>query len=184
MLADLGIVPAADQHEIVLAEYEGYTRNALVQLRRVHEGTQLEEDHMRNRQMIVRWLMAHSSAIEERTRGGKTFYVMVDAAAFRDGVGRLLAEVQRIKAEGDYDAAKALFETYGIHFDAQLRDEILVRVTKLGMPSYTAFVQPKLEAVTGADGAITDVQISYPMDLTAQMLEYRQNAPRKEVALK
>ena len=184
LLADLGIVTAADQQELVLAEYEGYTRNALVQLRRVHEGTQLEEDHMRNRQMIVRWLMANSTAIEERKRGGKTFYLMTDAAAFREGVGRLLAEVQRIKGEGDYDAAKKLFETYGIHFDATLRDEILVRVTKLGMPSYSAFVQPKLEAVTASDGSITDVKISYPMDLTTQMLEYRENAPRKEVALK
>jgi dipeptidyl-peptidase-3 len=177
-------VSAEDQQEIVLAEYEGYTRNALVQLRRVREGSQIEEDHMRNRQMIVRWLMAHSSAIEERKRGGKTYYVMVDAAAFRDGVGRLLAEVQRIKAEGDYDAAKQLFETYGIHFDPDLRDEIVVRVVRLGMPSYTAFVQPRLDAVYRSDGSISDVTISYPMDLAAQMLEYAQNAPRKALALK
>jgi dipeptidyl-peptidase-3 len=183
-LAELGIVPAADQHEIVLAEYEGYTRNALVQLRRVREGTQIEEDHMRNRQMIVRWLMAHSSAIEERKRDAKTYYVMVDAAAFREGVGRLLADVQRIKAEGDYDAAKRLFETYGIHFDPALRDEVVTRVERLNMPSYTGFVQPKLEAVMGRDGSITDVTISYPMDLAAQMLEYRQNSPRTALALK
>ena len=92
-----------DHDEIVRAEYEGYTRNALVQLRRVREGTQIEEDHMRNRQMIVHWLMANTNAIEVRTRDGKTYYVMTDPKAFRDGVGRLLAEVQRIKAEGDYD---------------------------------------------------------------------------------
>ena len=183
-LAELGIVRAEDQPDIVLAEYEGYTRNALVQLRRVREGTQIEEDHMRNRQMIVRWLMAHSTAIEERKRGSRTYYVMVDAAAFREGVGRLLAEVQRIKAEGDYDAAKALFETYGIHFDPELRDEVLIRVTRLGMPSYTGFVQPRLEPVTGRDGSISDVTISYPMDLTAQMLEYRENSPRRALALK
>ena len=183
-LAELGIVPAADQQEIVLAEYEGYTRNALVQLRRVREGTQIEEDHMRNRQMIVRWLMAHSSAIEERKRDAKTYYVMVDAEAFREGVGRLLADVQRIKAEGDYEAAKQLFETYGIHFDAALRDEVVARVEQLNMPSYTGFVQPKLEAVTGRDGSITDVTISYPMDLAAQMLEYRQNSPRRALDLK
>ena len=101
------------------AEYEGYTRNALVQLRRVREGTQIEEDHMRNRQMIVRWLMANSKAIDVRERDGKTYYVMVDAKAFQEGVGRLLAEVQRIKAEGDYEAARKLFETYGVHFDAE-----------------------------------------------------------------
>ena len=104
-LVELGLVEAKDHDEIVQAEYEGYTRNALVQLRRIREGTQIEEDHMRNRQMIVRWLMANSKAIEVRERDGKTFYVMVDAKAFQEGVGRLLAEVQRIKAEGDYDAA-------------------------------------------------------------------------------
>ena len=99
-LVELGLVEAKDQAEIVQAEYEGYTRNALVQLRRIREGTQIEEDHMRNRQMIVRWLMANTKAIDVRERDGKTFYVMVDAKAFQEGVGRLLAEVQRIKAEG------------------------------------------------------------------------------------
>jgi dipeptidyl-peptidase III len=171
-LAELGIVSAADQEEIVRAEYEGYTRNALAQLRRIREGTQIEEDHMRNRQMIVRWLMANSKAIDVRERDGKTYYVMVDAKAFNEGVGRLLAEVQRIKAEGDYEASKKLFETYGVHFDAKLRDEVVARVEKLNMPSYTGFVQPRLEAVKGADGKITDVKISYPLDLTTQMLEY------------
>jgi dipeptidyl-peptidase-3 len=171
-LAELGIVAAEDQQEIVLAEYEGYTRNALVQLRRIREGTQIEEDHMRNRQMIVRWLMENSRAIEVRHRDGKTFYTMVDAAAFRKGVGRLLEEVQRIKAEGDYEAARALFETYGVHFDGGLRDEIVARVERLNMPSYTGFVQPRLEPVYAADGSITDVTISYPLDLKAQMLEY------------
>jgi dipeptidyl-peptidase III len=156
----------------VLAEYESYARNALVQLRRIREGTQIEEDHMRNRQMIVQWLLANSSAIEVRRREGKTYYVMVDTAAFQDAVGRLLAEVQRIKAEGDYDAAKALFETYGVHFDAALRDEIVARVEHLNMPSYTGFVQPRLEPVVSSDGQISDVRISYPLDLTTQMLEY------------
>ena len=171
-LVELGLVDAKDHAEIVQAEYEGYTRNALVQLRRVREGTQIEEDHMRNRQMIVRWLMANSKAIDVRQRDGKTYYVMVDPRAFTEGVGRLLAEVQRIKAEGDYEAAKKLFETYGVHFDPRLRDEVVSRVEKLNMPSYTGFVQPRLEAVKGADGAVTDVKISYPLDLTAQMLEY------------
>jgi dipeptidyl-peptidase-3 len=174
-LAELGIVPAADQEAIMLAEYEAYTRNALVQLRRVREGTQIEEDHMRNRQMIVRWLMANTKAIEQRTRDGKTYLVMVDAKAFREGVGRLLAEVQRIKSEGDAAAARALFDTHGIHFDASLRDEIVKRVDSLNLQSYTAFVMPTLTPVRGADGAITDVQISYPLDLTKQMLEYAES---------
>jgi dipeptidyl-peptidase-3 len=171
-LVELGIVPAADHEEVVRAEYEAYTRNALVQLRRIREGMQIEEDHMRNRQMIVRWLMANTAAIEQRTRDGRSYLVMVDAAAFREGVGRLLAEVQRIKSEGDYAAARALFESYGVHVEAALRDEVVRRVDALNLPSYSGFVMPRLTAVTGADGAITDVTISYPMDLTAQMLEY------------
>jgi dipeptidyl-peptidase-3 len=171
-LVELGLIDAADHAQIVAAEYEGYARNALVQLRRVREGTQIEEEHMRNRQMIVHWLMAHTTAIEVRRREHKTYYVMVDANAFRDGVARLLAQVQRIKSEGDYDAARALFETYGVHFDPALRDEVVERVDRLKMPSYTGFVQPRLEAMTDAGGNITDVKISYPLDLTAQMLEY------------
>jgi dipeptidyl-peptidase-3 len=171
-LAELGVVEAKDQDEIVRAEYEGYTRNALAQLRRIREGTQIEEDHMRNRQMIVRWLMANSKAIEVKQRDGKTYYVMADVKAFTAGVGRLLAEVQRIKAEGDYHASKELFDSYGVHFEAKLRDEVVGRVEKLNMPSYTGFVQPRLEAITGADGKIADVRVSYPLDLTIQMLEY------------
>ena len=148
------------------------------ELRRVREGTQIEEDHMRNRQMIVGWLMANSRAIERRQRDGKTYYVMVDAQAFQESAGRLLAEVQRIKAEGDYEAAKALFETYGVHFDPALRDEVVARVDHLHMPSYTAFVQPRLEAVRDGRGEITNVTISYPLDLTTQMLEYSGANPR------
>ena len=105
-LAELGLVPAADQDDILRAQYESYTRNAILQLRRVRDGSQLEQDHMRNRQMIVHWLMDNTDAIEVRQRDGKTFYVMTDAAAFREGIGTLLAEVQRIKSQGDYDAAR------------------------------------------------------------------------------
>ena len=157
--AELGIVPAADQDAIVRAEYEAYTRNALVQLRRIREGTEIEEDHMRNRQMIVRWLMANTKAIESRTRDGKSYLVMVDPKAFRDGVAKLLAEVQRIKSEGDYAAAKKLFETHGVHFDPKLRDEIVKRVEALNLPSYSGFVMPKLTPVTDASGKITDVTV-------------------------
>ena len=127
---------------------------------------------MRNRQMIIRWLMDNTDAIEVRRRDDKTYYVMTDRGSFRQGVGRLLAAVQRMKSEGDYDAAKELFETYGVRFDPALRDEVVARVDELGLPSYSGFVQPKLEAVTSPDGTITDVTISYPQDLTAQMLEY------------
>jgi dipeptidyl-peptidase-3 len=181
MLVDLGVVsappgtegPAEDlQLEIVRAEYEAYARNALIQLRRVRQGTTLEEDHMRNRQLIVRWLMANTSAIQERLREAKTFYVVTDVLAFREGVGRLLAEAQRIKSEGDYEAARSLVETYGVYFDPSLRDEIVKRVDRLALPSYTGFVMPRLEPVVNEDREIVDVVVAYPRDLTAQMLEY------------
>jgi dipeptidyl-peptidase-3 len=171
-LVELGIVPGDHHHEIVATEYEYYVRNALVQLRRVREGTQIEEDHMRNRQMVVQWLRAHTSAIEVSHRDGKTYFVMTDPSAFRDGVGRLLAEVQRIKSEGDYAAARRLFEEYGVHFDAALRDEVVERVDRLKLPSYTGFVMPRLEATRDARGDIADIAISYPCDLETQMLEY------------
>jgi dipeptidyl-peptidase III len=171
-LAELGLLRNEDQDEIVRTEYETVTRRAIDQLRRVRTGSQIEEDHMRNRQMIVGWLRANTTAIDVRVRDGKTYYVMTDAAAFREGVGRLLAEVQRIKGEGDHAAARALFETYGVHFDPALRDEVVARVSRLNLPSYTGFVMPKLEAVKDSAGAIADVTISYPLDLTKQMLEY------------
>jgi dipeptidyl-peptidase III len=168
----LGLCEADDHRDIVLAEYEGYARNALVQLRRVREGTTLEEDHMRNRQAIVHWLLANTTAIERRVRNGKTYYVMVDAAAFREGCGRMLAEVQRIKAQADHAAAAALFEAHGTHFEATLRDEVLARTEALDLPAYAGFVQPELEPVRDAAGAVIDVRITYPCDFTAQMLRY------------
>jgi dipeptidyl-peptidase-3 len=171
-LAELGVVSGDHQAEIACAAYEAFARNALVQLRRVREGSHLEEDHMRNRQLVVRWLMAHTHAVQERWRDGKTFYVVADVYAFHEGVGRLLAEVQRIKSQGDVEAARALVETYGVHFDPALRDEIVTRVQRVNLPSYTGFVMPTLEPVHGASGEITNVRISYPLDLTRQMLEY------------
>ena len=171
-LVEIGVIDAEHHEDIILAEYEAYARNAILQLRRVRDGSQLEQDHMRNRQMVVHWLIDNTGAVEVRRRDGKTYHVVTDAQAFRAGVAELLAEVQRIKSEGDYDAAKALFETYGIRFDPALRDEVLERVAAVNLPSYTGFVMPKLEPVTTADGSITDVLISYPRDFTRQMLEY------------
>ena len=123
-LAELGLVAEKDQAELAQAAYENYTRNGMVQLRRIPRGSQIEEDHMRNRQMIVRWMIDKTKAVEVRNRDGKAYYVMTDAKAFREGIGKLLAEVQRIKSEGDFPAAQALFESYGIHFDPALRDEM------------------------------------------------------------
>ena len=172
VMVELGLIDEADHADVLRAEYEGYARNALVQLRRVRQGTHLEEDHMRNRQAIVYWLMAHTSAIETRRREGRTYYVVVDLEAFRAGVGQMLALVQRIKSEGLYDEAVALFEAHGIHFDPALRDEIVARVDRLDLPSYTGFVMPRLTPVRDASGVIQDVEVSYPLDLATQMLEY------------
>jgi dipeptidyl-peptidase-3 len=170
-IVELGIVTAADRAEVVQTAYEYYARNALVQLRRIRQGTTIEEDHMRNRQLIVAWLIAHTRAIEVRRRDGRTYYVMVDAAAFHAGIGRLLAEVQRIKSEGDYRAARAMFDRYGIHFDPALRDEVVARVDALHLPSYSAIVMPRLTPKY-RDGEIVDVEVTYPCDLETQMLEY------------
>ena len=145
-------MPEDDHDEIVRAEYEAYARNALVQLRRVREGTEIEEDHMRNRQMIVRWLMANTSAIDVRTRDGKTYYVMTD----RGGVPRRRRPAARRGAadqgRGRLRRGAALFDTYGVHFDPALRDEVVARVDHLQLPSYTGFVMPRLEAVTRRGG--------------------------------
>jgi dipeptidyl-peptidase-3 len=173
-LAAIGVVPAESQDDIVLAEYEAYARNALVQLRRIREGTQIEEDHMRNRQLIVHWLLANTPALTVSTRDGKTYYRVTNRHEFREGAGRLLAEVQRIRAEGDYEAASALLDTYGVHFDGALRDEVVARVDHLDLASYTAFVMPTLTPVRDARGDMVDVEISYSKDFTKQMLEYGQ----------
>lgn len=168
-LRELGLVPDADA---VLAKYESYARNALVQLRRVPKGGRLEEDHMRNRQLVVHWLVANDGGVQVERREGKTYYVVTSAEAFRAGCGRLLAEVMRIKAEGDFAGGKALVETYGTKVDPQLHQEVLQRLEGLGLPSVTGFVQPELRLVRGAGGKVVDVVVEYPNDLAAQMLRW------------
>ncbi len=171
-MVELGIVPGDEHAGIVRAEYEAFARTALVQLRRMREGTQIEEDHMRNRQAIVHWLLANTEALSVRVREGKTFHVVESVERFRDGVAVMLREVQRIKSEGDYAAAKTLFETYGVHFDPELRDQVVRRVEALNLPSTTAFVMPTLTPVVGASGAVVDAEISYCLDFATQMLAY------------
>jgi dipeptidyl-peptidase-3 len=127
---------------------------------------------MRNRQMVVRWIQANSKAIEEKTRDGKHFLVVTDAKEFRDAAGKLLALVQKLKSTGDYEGTKKLFDTYGIKFDPKLRDEVLARYMQLDVPAYVGFVFPRLSLVQGANGETTDVKISYPMSIEAQMLEW------------
>ncbi len=178
-LVELGLVAEPDRTELERATYESYTRGVLSQLRRVREGETLEEDHMRNRQMIVAWLMGNTRAIETKRREDKTYYVVVDVAAWKQGVGTLLAQVQRIKSEGDRQAAGELIEKYGTRFDPDLRDEVVARWDKLDRPSYIGFVMPKLTPVLDGEGNIKDVHVSYPMDIEAQMLEWSGRADAK-----
>ncbi len=178
-LVELGLVAERDRGELERATYENYTRGALSQLQKVRQGETLEEDHLRNRQMIVGWLMDNTRAIEIRRREDKTYYVVVDVAAWKEGAGRLLTQVQRIKSEGDRQAAGELFEKYGIRFDPKLRDEVVTRWEKLDRPSYIGFVMPKLTPTLDPDGNIKDVQVSYPMDIETQMLEWSGRAHAK-----
>jgi dipeptidyl-peptidase-3 len=169
VLVEMGIVPHADA---ALAEYEAYTRNALLQLRRVRLGDRLEEDHMRNRQMVVHWLIDNSDGVVVERADGKTRYRVVSVEAFRRGCAALLAAVMRIKATGDFAAAKELVERYGTRIDRALHEEVLARVEQLGLPSATGFVQPELRLVRGERGEVVDVQVHYPRDLAAQMLRW------------
>jgi dipeptidyl-peptidase-3 len=170
-LKELGLL--SDPDEAALAAYEQYTRNGgMQQLRRIKKGEQVEEDHMRNRMMVVRWIQANSKAIDERVRDGKHYLVVTSAKDFREAVGRLLTLVQQLKSTGDYAGAKSLFDTYGIKFDPKLRDEVLARYSKLDIASYTGFVMPRLTAVRDSKGQVTDAKVSYPLSLEQQMLEW------------
>lgn len=172
-LIELGLVDnESDLREMQLAAYEAYTRNVMTQLRRIKSGTTIEEDHMRNRQMIVGWLAANTDAISVDVRDGKTYFRVADVDQWHNGVGQLLAEVQRIKSEGDRPTAERLMKDYAININVELRDEVLRRYADLDQPAYTGFVQPELTPTTDAVGNITDVKISYPLDLEAQMLKW------------
>lgn len=152
--------------------YDSYVRNVFLQLRRIPTGGQLEEDHMKNRQMVVYYIMKNSDAIEVVKKRGKTYFRVRDYDRMHDAVGELLAEVMRIKAEGDLKAGKALVDGYGLRINTAWRDEVLRRIRKLNVSSYTGFVMPDLRPVFDKKGNIADVKIEYPLDLTKQMLEY------------
>jgi dipeptidyl-peptidase-3 len=177
-LQELGLL--SDPAEGALAAYEQYTRNGgMQQLRRMKHGDQLEEDHMRNRQMVVRWIAANSDAIETVTQDGKTYMRVTSAEKWRDAAGRLLALVQKLKSTGDYAGTKRLFDDYGVKFDPKLRDEVLARYAKLDVAAYTGFVFPRLEAVRAPDGTVIDATISYPCSIETQMLEWSGRQPAK-----
>lgn len=171
-MVDLGIMPSL---EVAKAEYNSYIRNGLmVQLTRILPGNQLEESHMRNRQMIAAWVYEKGRAqgiIERIGRNGKTYFMIHDYEGLRCLFGELLAEVQRIKSEGDFEAARTLIETYGVKVDSSLHGEVLERYRKLGVAPYAGFINPVYKPVMN-EGAIVDVKIEYPDDFLCQMLDY------------
>jgi dipeptidyl-peptidase-3 len=171
-LVELGLMPTV---EVGHAAYDQFVRNALLQqLNRVEPGNDLEEDHMRNRQLIAAWAYERgrkANVIERRIRDGKTFFVINDYAKLRALFGRLLRELQRIKSTGDYAAARELVERYAVKVDPALHAEVRARYAALDVPAFTGFMGPRLAPVQNGD-AIVDVALEYPEDFSAQMLEY------------
>lgn len=172
-MVELGLVPDAEAYK---AEYYSYMMNGLMtQLVRIEPGCTVEEAHMRNRQLIARWALEHGKdekVVEMVVRDGKT-YVRINAyAKLRTLFGKLLAEIQRIKSEGDYEAARQLVETYGVQVDPVLHAEVLQRYRSLHLAPYKGFLNPVYTPQTDAGGNIVDVQISYTEGYAEQMLRY------------
>ena len=171
-LIEIGVMPSL---EPAMAEYDRYMRNGLMtQLTRIAPGDNLEQSHMRNRQMVSAWVHQQGRAdnvTELLEIDGKTYVVIHDYQALRELFGQLLREVQRIKSQGDYQAGRQLIETYGVQVDRELHAEVLERYEKLGIAPYGGFINPRLTAVMKGQ-EIVDVEITYPDDFTAQMLEY------------
>ena len=168
-LKELGLISSAD---VAKAMYYSAARVALVQLRRIPNGDTIEEDHQRDRQLIARYIMDKTGGIEQMERNGKTYITVRDFEKMRKGVGMLLAELMRIKAEGDYDAIKALVDRYGVHFDPKLRDQVVTRYAKLDLPTYWAGINPQLTAEFTPERAVRKVTMSYPRDYMRQQLAY------------
>jgi len=170
-LKELGLV--SNQEEVAKAMYDVAAIVALTQLRRIPHGDTIEEDHDRDRQLIVNFIRNRvPGAIEQFDRDGKTYIEVRDYPKMRQGVGMLLAELMRIKAEGDYAAIKALVDQYGVRFDPALRDQIVARYQKLGLPTYWAGINSLLTAQSGPDGKIQAVHLSYPHTVEEQYLTY------------
>ena len=168
-LKELGLISSPD---VAKAMYYQAALAPLTQLRRNPKGDTLEEDHERDRQLIVEYIIDKTGGISKKVRDGKTYYYVDDFEKMHKGVGMLLAELMRIKAEGDYDAIKALIDRYGVHFDPTLRDQVLERYKTLNLPSYWAGINPQLDADTGPGGVIRNVRVSYPRDAVHQYLRY------------
>lgn len=172
-LVELGLTPDAEAYK---AEYYSYLMNGLMtQLVRIEPGKQVEEAHMRNRQLIARWVFekgATDNVVELAKKEGKTYVKVNDYEKVRALFGQLLSEIQRIKSTGDFEAARQLVEAYAVKVDPTLHAEILERYKKLNLAPYKGFVNPKYEAVTDANGEITDVKVSYTEGYAEQMLRY------------
>ena len=171
-LVDIGVSPSTDLGK---AEYYKYMRNGLMtQLMRIKPGENIEEAHMRNRQLIARWAYEKGKAdnvVEFVKRDGKTYIAINDFNKLRKIFGEMLKEIQRVTSEGDYAAAQNLIETYGVKVDKELHKEVLERFAKLNVAPYKGFINPQLVPVL-KNGKIVDVTVSYPDDFTKQMLEY------------
>ncbi|MBX2972167.1 MAG: dihydrofolate reductase [Flavobacteriales bacterium] len=172
-LVELGVMPDL---EVGRAEYDSYIRNGLlVQLRRLKEGRNIEEAHMRNRQWVSAWVYEKGmadSVIVKVVRDGSTYYDIRDYDMLRGLFGDLLREVQRIKSQGDGAAGKALVENYGVKVDPAIHKEVLERAAKIKTAPYAGFIQPEMVPVMDADGRLTDVKLEYPEDFVKQMLHY------------
>jgi dipeptidyl-peptidase-3 len=171
-MVELGLMPSLD---VAKAEYDGYIRNGLItQLTRIELGKDIEESHMRNRQLIAKWVFEKGESekvIEKIVEEGKTYFVVNDYQKLRVLFGELLAEVQRIKSEGDFEAGKRLVEDYAVKVDVELHKEVKERFTKLNLAAYAGFINPDYHPVYEEDKMV-DVKISYPNDFATQMLEY------------
>jgi dipeptidyl-peptidase-3 len=167
-LIEMGVMP---NDEVAKAAYDGEARSALAELQEVPVGDTIEEDHRRGTQLIVNYIRDKTGAIQPVEHDGKVYLVVTDYAKMRQGVGMLLAELMRIKAEGDYDAAKALITHYGIHFNTGWRDQVVARYKTLDIPLNWVGINPDLELRRGTGGKM-DVTISYPRDKVKQELEY------------
>lgn len=171
-LVEIGVMPSLDYGK---ASYDDYITNGLMmQMTRLKLGDNIEEAHMRNRQLVAAWAMEKGAAekvIEKKNIGGKTYFVINDYMKLRKLFGDLLREIQRIKSEGDYKAGHDLVENYGVKVDPVLHKEVLERFAKLNIPAYKGFINPKLVPVM-KDGKVVDVKIEYPTSFAEQMLEY------------
>ena len=170
-LVELGLVP---DHNAYRAQYYTYMLNGLMtQLTRIRPGNQIEEAHMRNRALIARWVYEHSKgAVSMIRRNGKTYVLINDYQALRGLFAQLLAEVQRIKSEGDFEAARALVERYAVKVDEELHTEVLARYKKLNIAPYKGFLNPWLKPICDAEGKIVDVEVDYSETYAEQMLRY------------